>query len=75
MHYSAALGARHDRTWLFPSARIRIARCNEPLPEASERKCDEYCRYAESFAEDVRNHGNIDPIVKWVQERRARAID
>jgi hypothetical protein len=65
---------RGGRTWVFPSDRIRITRCNEPLTEEARSKCASYCSHAEQFLEEVRDRGDIDHIIKWVQEKRARGI-
>jgi hypothetical protein len=65
---------RGGHTWVFPSDRIRIARCAEALPEDTQRKCASYRSGAEGFLMDVRDRGEIDDIVEWFQERRARGF-
>jgi len=65
---------RGGSTWIYPSNRIRITRCSEPLPEETQRQCARYRRSADQFLEDVRDSGDIDHIIKTVQERRARGF-
>ena len=65
---------RGGQTWLFPSNRIRINRCDQTLPEETLRQCANYRSHADHFMEDVRDRGDIDHIVKWVQERREKGF-
>lgn len=65
---------RGGQTWVFPSDRISITRCNEPLPEETEWQCASYRSRGEQFLEEVRDRGNIDHIIKWIREKRARGI-
>ena len=64
---------RGGEHFLFPSDRIRVSRCLDSLPEATQRLCAQFRRQAESFLEDVRDRGSLDDIAKWVRERRARS--
>jgi len=63
---------RGGDTWVSPSSRIRITKCAEALPEGTLRQCAHYRRNAEHFLDDARDRGDIDHIVKWVQEKRAK---
>jgi hypothetical protein len=63
---------RGGRTWVYPSNRIRISACEQALPEDTLRACASYRNHAQHFLEDVRDHGDIDEIAKWVKGRRAR---
>jgi type I site-specific restriction endonuclease len=65
---------RGGQTWVYPSDRIYITRCKDALSEEMQRKCASYRSSAEQFLEDVRDRGDIDHIVKSVQERRARGL-
>jgi hypothetical protein len=59
-------------TWLSPSNRIRIARCDDVLPEDTRRRCGYFRDRACQFAENARDHGKLDAIVKQVREQRER---
>lgn len=65
---------RGGHTWVYPSDRISITRCKEALSEEMRRKCAGYRSGAEQFLVDVRDRGDIEYIVKAVQERRARSL-
>jgi len=65
---------RGGQTWVFPSNRTRISACEQALPEDTLRACASYRTHAQRFLEDVRDHGDIDQIAKWVKERRARGF-
>ena len=65
---------RGGQTWLYPSDRIRITRCNQVLSEEMQWKCASYRSGAEQFLQNVRDRGDINHAVKAVQERRARGF-
>ena len=63
---------RGGMNWLYPSNRVRVTRGKDRLPEETQRICENYRSGAQRFLEEVRDRGEIDHIVKVVQERRAR---
>jgi hypothetical protein len=65
---------RGGQTWVYPSDRKCIARCKDVLSDEMQRKCASYRSGADRFLEDVRDRGDLDHIVKSVQEKRARGL-
>lgn len=58
--------------WLFPSARVRITKCAEPVTAETQRKSDSFRCWAQEFLANVNGPGNVDEIVTRVTERRKR---
>jgi hypothetical protein len=65
---------RGGQTWLTPSSRIRITHCKDVLPEETERQCAGFRGDANALLEGARDRGDIDHLIKWVQERAARSF-
>jgi hypothetical protein len=63
---------RGGQTWLTPSPRIRIAKCEDAVPDDTRAQCAQFRRRAAELVEDVRGRGDIEQLMKWVQERHAR---
>jgi len=61
---------KRNPTWLSPSNRVVIKRCDLLLSEEAARTCEHLRNGARAFVDDVRDHGNIDDIVKRVREWR-----
>jgi hypothetical protein len=65
---------RGGQTWLTPSTRIRITKCEDALPEETQRQCAAFRRSADVLLEGARDRGDIEHLIKWVQERRAQGF-
>ena len=65
---------RGGQTWLTPSTRIRITKCKDVLPEETRRQCAAFRSRADALLEGTRDRGDIEHLIKWVQERRARGL-
>jgi len=65
---------RGGQTWLTPSTRIRIMKCEDALPPETQRQCAAFRRHADVLLEGARDKGDIEHLIKWVQERRARGL-
>ena len=59
-------------TWLSRSPAVTIERSEESLPRETLEACDRFRRDAAAFAQEARDKGQLEPILKLVQERRAR---
>jgi hypothetical protein len=59
-------------SWLFPSTRIKITRCAEPITAETQRRCDGFHRWTQAFLANVNGAGNVDEIVERIGERRRR---
>ena len=69
----AAVRARRSNV-AAPSPRIRITKSEDALPEDTERQRAAFRRLAEALLVDARDRGEIKHLIKWVQERHARAF-
>jgi len=63
---------KRGTTWLCPSDRIRIKRCDETLTEETRRMCEHVRERARRFAENTHALGKLDEIVERVRKERDR---
>jgi hypothetical protein len=59
-------------TWLFPSKRVQLSRCMEPVTNETQRRCDSFRRWAQDFVANINGAGSVDEIVERITERRKR---
>ena len=63
---------KRGTSWLCPSSRIQIRRCDDPLPEDTQRQSAYFRERAQEFMNNALERGKIEEIVKTVCERRER---
>lgn len=59
-------------TWLSRSRAVTIERFEGSLPSETLETCDRFRRGATAFVQEARDKGQLEPILKLIQERRAR---
>jgi hypothetical protein len=62
--------SKRGTSWMSCSRQIRLLSYNARLPAETQRECEYIREQARRFVDEIRDHGDIEDIVKQVRDRK-----